>query len=160
MSEAPIVRRVPPVKVNIEPVAEQPVADAPKQQELVTPQVHPAPQAEVPSVNLNQQAIITVSRSKYSDESEDKEYQERVDVPVLHTSPAYVKVEGGLTKNMGNYNSLKVSVSVSMPAYPVTSELNRAYEFASDFVNKKIHEETEYALGRHQDLVELPEDAK
>lgn len=54
----------------------------------------------------------------------------------LHT----VAVIGGMTINLGNYESAKIQVSLSMPCTKDT--LNDAYEFASTWVSEKIEQAT------------------
>ena len=53
--------------------------------------------------------------------------------------PAYVRVSHGLTKNMGNYESLRVDVSVSLPCY--TEEVEQALPIASDIASVFLNEE-------------------
>lgn len=48
-----------------------------------------------------------------------------IEVPVIE-NPAYVKVAAGITKNMGNFNSLKVEVSVSVPCHVTRIEETEA----------------------------------
>lgn len=121
------------------------------------PRPTPAPVADVKSYEAN----LSVSRALYQTTPEGKkiegdvtDYDEKIRVPAFHGPTALVTVKGGLTKNMGNFNSLRVDVSVSVPCYPESSEIERAYDFASKLVNDKIHLETEYATGRHEDLVQ------
>lgn len=61
---------------------------------------------------------------------------------VLHkgllTDGTSVSVMGGQTVNMENFNSVKFSVSVTVPT--TKEDLNNAYEFASDWVSTKMAE--------------------
>lgn len=47
---------------------------------------------------------------------------ERVEreVEVFEVEPAYVRVNAGRTKNLGNYESLRVDVSITVPCYRET----------------------------------------
>lgn len=67
------------------------------------------------------------------------------DVDTLN--PAYVTVQGGLTKNTGNYESVKISVTVSLPCPPDQESVRATYERASDLVDEYLKEEYEAAVG-------------
>jgi len=51
--------------------------------------------------------------------------ESELEVPIIE-NPAYVKVSTGITKNMGNFNSLKVEVSVSVPCHVTRIEETEA----------------------------------
>lgn len=53
--------------------------------------------------------------------------------------PAHVRVMAGLTVNQGNYEFLRIDVSVSLPCLP--TEVEAAYAKASDYVAEFISEE-------------------
>lgn len=55
------------------------------------------------------------------------------------TAPAIVRRGYGLTINLGNYESARVSVEVSVPCY--VQDLALADEYASAFCEKRIKEE-------------------
>lgn len=59
--------------------------------------------------------------------------------------PAYVKVGGGLTINMGNFESLRVDCSVSIPCH--RNRIEEALQEASDIVAARISEEETNWLG-------------
>jgi len=59
--------------------------------------------------------------------------------------PAYVRVGGGLTINQGNFESLRIDCSVSIPCK--RDSIEEAYIIASDFVADKIAEEQTAWLG-------------
>ena len=52
---------------------------------------------------------------------------------------AYVEAAAGATINMGNYNGIRLDVSLKLPCY--VEQIEEAYKFASKFVNEKIIEE-------------------
>lgn len=60
--------------------------------------------------------------------------------------PAYVKVGAGMTIPLGQYESLRIDVSVSLPCLP--SEIDDAYVTASDYVAEKLGEEETNWLGQ------------
>lgn len=47
----------------------------------------------------------------------DEEAKEEMEIMQFDSDPAYVKVAAGVTKNLGNYESLRVDVSISVPCY-------------------------------------------
>lgn len=59
--------------------------------------------------------------------------------------PAYVKVGAGLTINMGNFESLRIDCSISIPCQ--RGDIEEAYTLASDFVADKINEEQTNWMG-------------
>lgn len=59
--------------------------------------------------------------------------------------PARITVGAGLTINMGNYESLRIDCSVSLPCKP--GDLLAAHQIASDFVADRISEEQTNWLG-------------
>lgn len=85
--------------------------------------------------------------SVYGSETEKIQVRNFSDVPV-----AMVGYTLGLTYNLGNYESVRVSVSVTLPSY--VEELDKAYEYARKFVeerfgeiDKQIREEIERRKG-------------
>lgn len=97
---------------------------------------------------------ITVKRPSYNFgeqfEESTTERNQTVEVPVINSPPAYVRVSASVTKNMGNFNSIKVQVDVSLPCYPEGTEIDRTYDICSSWVNQKIQDEIEYAYGREE----------
>ncbi len=87
---------------------------------------------------------IAVTRSAYGSEHNTNE---TIHVPVFHTTPAKVRVEGGITRNMGDYNSVRVSVVVEMPCLPEITEIERCYQITSDLVDEMINRELTIATG-------------
>ena len=84
---------------------------------------------------------ISVQRTNYESGtpvSEAAEDGELVDVPVFSTEPGYVEVVGSITRNMGNYNSVRIEVSMRMPVLPVVSEFGRVDGMASTWVEDKL----------------------
>lgn len=55
------------------------------------------------------------------------------------TDPAYVRVNAGVTKNLGNYESLRLDVSISRPCY--VEDIDRTYESLSTRVSEMLEEE-------------------
>lgn len=72
---------------------------------------------------------VTVS-SKYMGKDESRPVN--LEVRKFEVEPAYVRVSAGMTRNMGNYESLRVDVSVSMPCY--AEEVEAVIPKAADMV--------------------------
>ena len=67
---------------------------------------------------------------------------ESEDVIAVHkfeTEPASVTVDYALTINLGNFESAKIGVSVSVPCY--AEELGQAYEFAQAWAEERLTRE-------------------
>lgn len=95
------------------------------------------------------EATITVNRAQYQMGqlvSEDGETT-TVNVPAFVGPVGHVNVTGSVTRNLGNYNGVKVSVSVSLPCYPELSEVRRAYNTASVLIDELIPAEMDKAVG-------------
>ena len=59
----------------------------------------------------------------------------------------YVVVEGGITKNLGEYNSAKIAVSVCLPCGPTIADAEEKYKEVSVLVDKLINAEYDKVLG-------------
>jgi hypothetical protein len=98
-----------------------------------------ASQKPVSSVH---RGFITVNRAVYKKESEDRE---EVEVPFFGTEVARVRVSAGTTRNLGDYNSARVDVTVEMPCYPEMSEISRTYDFICEIIDEVLPIELEKA---------------
>jgi hypothetical protein len=70
---------------------------------------------------------------------EERNRQEKLSVRKFMVEPAYVRVNAGMTKNMGNYESLRLDVSISMPCYP--EEVDKVFVVVADKVSVFLEEE-------------------
>lgn len=64
------------------------------------------------------------------------------DIVAVHkfeTEPATVEVDYSLTMNLGNYESARISVSVTVPCYK--EEIDEAYEFAQAWAEERLSKE-------------------
>jgi len=59
--------------------------------------------------------------------------------------PAYVMVKGAVTKNLGNYESIKVEVSIGMPCHNNMKAVEDTYKVISDKVDELIEREERLA---------------
>lgn len=137
--EAPITEPTP---------APTPVA-AVRTRKAPAPQPTPksAPKA-TPTAPSDQIGYVTVNRTRYGNHAPiEAEARETVRVPVFGTAPARVRVSGSVTKNLGDFNSAKVEVSIDMPCLPEMSELHRVYEMLSAEVDDLCRRELALAIG-------------
>jgi hypothetical protein len=96
------------------------------------------------------EAKMTVRRMVYGQEAER---EEQIEVPAFHGPVAHVRVSGSVTKNLGDYNSARVEVSVSLPCYPTDTEIAATYRRGSEMVDRFVSRELDIATG-----VKDPED--
>lgn len=86
--------------------------------------------------------VITVLRTKsdvvLSDESEDN----TISVRRFKTHPAFVEVRAGVTKNCGNFEFLRLDVSVRLPCYSeeITEVEKQATKWVDDRMSDKLDE--------------------
>lgn len=80
-----------------------------------------------------------------------KAFEEEVIEPRTLTTPsdvsASVWVEGSVTKNMGNYESVKVSAGVRRPCADTPEAINAMYGEISEMVDDFLQRELELASG-------------
>jgi hypothetical protein len=100
------------------------------------------------TVKRSGEVVITTSRKKTSGDKElsSVEHTEHDSVSNLPPHPAYVEVNGGLTKNIGNYESIRIGVHVSVPCRPTISGIRKAHAKVSDLVAELIQLEYERAM--------------
>jgi hypothetical protein len=61
-----------------------------------------------------------------------------VKIKDLEGNVTRVRVSGGLTKNMGNYESLRVDVSIEMPCPATPEGVEKAYQYCAVWVPERI----------------------
>lgn len=88
------------------------------------------------------EGTMEVSRRVLGAESE---VVETIRVPAFEGPVGRVRVEGSVTRNMGDYNSVRVSVAVEMPCYPTEAEVDACYAWCSTKVDAKIADELRLA---------------
>lgn len=64
---------------------------------------------------------------------------EYLPVPPEDGHPAWVNVMAGFTKNIGDFSSIKVSVSITYPCDP--SKVDDVYPRLKDWVDKRVEHE-------------------
>lgn len=53
--------------------------------------------------------------------------------------PANVAVNLGLTRNLGNYESIRFSVSLSVPCANIPADIEQSFAFAKEWVDAKVN---------------------
>lgn len=66
-------------------------------------------------------------------------------VDVFDTTPAMMNAKVGYTKNLGNYESLRVDAGVTLPCYK--EELDGAFAFGYALCEKRVFEKMNELLG-------------
>ena len=79
----------------------------------------------------------TTSKVSTTDTNGTETETEEVMAETVYDQPTCnVGFTAGCTRNMGNYNNVKVSVSLFMPCYP--AEVEETFEFVNDWVDGKM----------------------
>lgn len=76
---------------------------------------------------------------------EEPEKREVIEVRQFCTEPAYVRVSAGVTKNLGNYESLRVDVAINVPCY--IEEIEAVQKRVAVMVSEMLTSEVEEYLG-------------
>lgn len=69
----------------------------------------------------------------------DSNRTEKLKVRKFLVEPAYVRVNAGMTKNMGNYESLRVDVSLTIPCY--AEEIDKVFPVVADKASVFLQDE-------------------
>lgn len=69
-----------------------------------------------------------------------------LEVRKFETDPAFIRVNAGVTKNLGNYESLRVDVSITAPCY--VEEMESVQKHIAELVATMLDEEVEQYLGK------------
>lgn len=89
---------------------------------------------------------VTVTRVYGSKDAPGGIVEEQLEVQKFITDPAYVTVGAGTTKNLGDYESLRVDVRISLPCY--AEEVDDVYDDVAEKVADRLEAEVnEYLNG-------------
>lgn len=72
---------------------------------------------------------ISVVTSSEKDKTDSRKVRA---IRKFESEPAYVRINTGMTKNLGNYESLRIDVSLTVPCYP--EEIEQVFDKVSDDV--------------------------
>jgi hypothetical protein len=65
-----------------------------------------------------------------------KNEEEYLPLPFIDKDPAYVTVTAGVTKNLGSFNSAKISISIHYPCDP--NKVDEVYLKLKNWVDKRV----------------------
>lgn len=88
---------------------------------------------------------------------ENDDTVEKINLPLMEGVPtATVSADRGLTKNLGSFNSLKLSVFCSVPAYLEETEMKNALDFCVNFCESRIQKDCDefyaYLTAKYPDI--------
>lgn len=86
---------------------------------------------------------VFARRSAYGKEEEART---QIKIPSFTNPPAKVRVTASVTKNLGDYNSAKVEVSVEMPCQPHDQDIRETHEYISGLLDELVPQELEKAI--------------
>ena len=90
---------------------------------------------------VNQGTMVkSVERKSGSETVSKSESVERF-VAIDEVSPAYVSIGGSVTKNLGDYNSVKITAQVTLPCAPTAEACRITKDLASKMVDEYVGEE-------------------
>lgn len=96
--------------------------------------------AEAPQAAVTEISISTAMKVGAGEEipQEQETIHLRKDVNVPH--PAYIRVAGGKTVNLGNYESLRVDIAIEMPCAPTQEGILETYEEATGLLDQLMEQ--------------------
>lgn len=88
---------------------------------------------------IHEEEVVSV-HSRYAKDAHGAEHKRVLRVRKFDSEPAYARVSVGETRNMGDYESLRIDVSVSLPCYPeeITDALAEAADTAVLFLQDEL----------------------
>jgi hypothetical protein len=81
-------------------------------------------------------SIAEVRRTMFGKEEVSNE---RIRIRPFISAPASISVKAGITINLGNYESARVDVMLTMPCYP--EEVDQVYEDTKNWVDSRVDHE-------------------
>ena len=79
----------------------------------------------------------------------EKESNETIRVQKFEADPAYVRVNAGVTKNVGEYESLRVDVSISVPCYK--EEIDEIIPVVGDMASDHLDQQVALFMGTEEE---------
>lgn len=91
------------------------------------------------------EAVISTEYQRNKEEPITKERRQAVDDLPEH--PAFIQVSGGMTKNLGNYESCKLGISISVPCATDEESIRETYQRVSDLLDELMQTENDKLMG-------------
>jgi hypothetical protein len=82
----------------------------------------------------------TVEVQKTVDILKGEDNPDTIEVDVMKSDPLFVQTEYGQTENLGNYESARASVGLTVPSYK--EEFEEVYKFVRNWTRRRVNEET------------------
>lgn len=91
-------------------------------------------------------AVATVKVFTKLPGADEKEKVKQIAVEQFITEPAHIRVNAGVTKNQGNYESLRIDVAITYPCYKeqVAEVFPRIAEMVADYLDAELEN---YGMG-------------
>lgn len=112
------------------------------------------PQAETAAPAVEQEVVAhqaVATTTKQHKDGSAEETHEVVGEELFDGPVAMVNVSLSMTKNLGNYESLKFTASITMPCKPDGEEIEETYHNCKEWVDSKVNdfnEEVSEQLGQ------------
>lgn len=130
------------VKLAEKPI--DPTVDKPVDNSVVSPMVKPTIKK---AAKAEFKTAVATTVTQHADGSEESS-EEIIGGEMFEAPPANVEISLGLTRNKGNYESIKFSVSLSVPTANKPADIEEAFAFAKEWVDNKVN-------GINQEIDEL-----
>jgi len=93
-----------------------------------------------PDVHSGKSTISVITKAYGNEEAET----ETIEVQKFDVEPAYVHVRAGVTKNLGEYESLRVDVSLTVPCY--MEQVDDVFDSVAEQVSGMLDDEVDKYL--------------
>jgi len=84
-------------------------------------------------------AIIKIEHKEGGKLMKEETKDEYLPTPMKDGNPAYLSIMGSLTRNLGNYEAAKVSISITYPCNP--DDINESYEKLKNWLDSRLSKE-------------------
>ena len=68
--------------------------------------------------------------------------QSTIPMPQTEQANATINVSSGITLNLGNYESLRIDVGITLPCKPTKKEIEDTYSKCIEWVEEKLQQQT------------------
>jgi len=101
------------------------------------------------AVNIKKEIVKGVVTKTHADGSieTDETHEEEVGAVNVPDNAARVTVEAGITRNLGNYESIRYHVSLTLPCLPEAEDIDETYNSAKEWVDDKLSSINEEVSG-------------
>lgn len=87
------------------------------------------------------EATVQTSVSHAGKETVEEEHTEKVGPALNYEGPvAEVMFKAGITRNMGDYNSARIDVALTLPCEPTAPDLDVAFAYSRSWVDERLQD--------------------